>query len=303
MYPGVEVNVAGLDPMTYYCMLLEIVPSSEHRQKYVTNESANRPGAKVKTGRWTNAGAAEPQPPLERRVVVHPNSPATGDHWMRESVSFAKIKITNNTDDQQNNILLCSMHKYVAKVWVIQSSQTNLIALFTQPSSKFIFPETEFIAVTAYQNTTIKVIKIDNNPFAKGFRQNGKRKSGELAPLNREDDGSDDEEIKRPTKDDSGISSNGASPPPMMQEEETQVKLHRPWLDSSSPTPSSSSSSPLLAPIPQKPSTSTGVIFPQSPFISTYENAFTASVLAHPSVHAFHDNYPAGYLVPPPWYR
>ncbi|CAH1774927.1 unnamed protein product, partial [Owenia fusiformis] len=32
------------------------------------------------------------------------------------------------------------------------------------------FPETQFIAVTAYQNTDITQLKIDNNPFAKGFR-------------------------------------------------------------------------------------------------------------------------------------
>ena len=30
--------------------------------------------------------------------------------------------------------------------------------------------DTEFVAVTAYQNTKITQLKIDNNPFAKGFR-------------------------------------------------------------------------------------------------------------------------------------
>lgn len=29
---------------------------------------------------------------------------------------------------------------------------------------------TKFVAVTAYQNTTLTQLKIDNNPFAKGFR-------------------------------------------------------------------------------------------------------------------------------------
>lgn len=36
-----------------------------------------------------------------------------------------------------------------------------------------MFPETEFIAVTAYQNDKITQLKIDNNPFAKGFRDTG----------------------------------------------------------------------------------------------------------------------------------
>ena len=34
-------------------------------------------------------------------------------------------------------------------------------------------PEAQFIAVTAYQNEQITQLKIDNNPFAKGFRDNG----------------------------------------------------------------------------------------------------------------------------------
>jgi hypothetical protein len=42
------------------------------------------------------------------------------------------------------------------------------------------FPETKFLAVTAYQNERVTQLKIDNNPFAKGFRDGvavrGKRK-------------------------------------------------------------------------------------------------------------------------------
>ena len=39
----------------------------------------------------------------------------------------------------------------------------------------FVFNETKFIAVTAYQNTDVTQLKIDNNPFAKGFRDNTSR--------------------------------------------------------------------------------------------------------------------------------
>ena len=45
-----------------------------------------------------------------------------------------------------------------------------------QPSffwSTFVFNEMKFIAVTAYQNDKITQLKIDNNPFAKGFRDTG----------------------------------------------------------------------------------------------------------------------------------
>jgi len=37
-----------------------------------------------------------------------------------------------------------------------------------------VFPETEFIAVTAYQNELITQLKIDRNPFARGFRHDGR---------------------------------------------------------------------------------------------------------------------------------
>ena len=37
-----------------------------------------------------------------------------------------------------------------------------------------VFPETEFIAVTAYQNELITQLKIDENPFARGFRHDGR---------------------------------------------------------------------------------------------------------------------------------
>lgn len=39
-------------------------------------------------------GKAEPAMP--GRLYVHPDSPATGAHWMRQLVSFQKLKLTNN---------------------------------------------------------------------------------------------------------------------------------------------------------------------------------------------------------------
>jgi hypothetical protein len=51
----------------------------------------------------------------------------------------------------------------------------------------FIFPETQFITVTAYQNQQITRLKIDRNPFAKGFRNSGRNNKSQYdqnaAPL------------------------------------------------------------------------------------------------------------------------
>ena len=53
--------------------------------------------------------------------------------------------------------------------------------MFTRPISIFTHPplvqESEFIGVTAYQNEKITQLKIDHNPFAKGFRETGGSKN------------------------------------------------------------------------------------------------------------------------------
>lgn len=49
-------------------------------------------------------------------------------------------------------VVLTSMHKYIPKIWIIRCDNAkNLSELFTYPASSFVFRETEFIAVTAYQ--------------------------------------------------------------------------------------------------------------------------------------------------------
>lgn len=53
----------------------------------------NRCGSVCSVGRMV-AGKAEPAMP--GRLYVHPDSPATGAHWMRQLVSFQKLKLTNN---------------------------------------------------------------------------------------------------------------------------------------------------------------------------------------------------------------
>ena len=66
------------------------------------------------------AGTADnPVPP---RVYVHPESPATGENWMRQVVSFDKLKLTNHENDTQGHMILHSMHKYQPRVHVIEVS-------------------------------------------------------------------------------------------------------------------------------------------------------------------------------------
>ncbi|KAK6042432.1 T-box [Cooperia oncophora] len=79
-------------------------------------------------------------------------------------------------------IFLQSMHKYipVLSIFEIAHSETPFLSASTSHPPKQVarirIPETEFIAVTAYQNSTITQLKIEHNPFAKGFRDGGERK-------------------------------------------------------------------------------------------------------------------------------
>jgi len=47
-------------------------------------------------GEWVPGGKAEVPPP--NPIYMHPESPNFGAHWMKEPVSFAKVKLTNKTN-------------------------------------------------------------------------------------------------------------------------------------------------------------------------------------------------------------
>ncbi|NXN02699.1 TBX22 factor, partial [Sylvia borin] len=81
-------------------------------------------------------------------------------------------------------IILQSMHKHKPRVHVVaQDSRFDLAQIQSLPAEEvqtFSFQETEFTTVTAYQNQQITKLKIDRNPFAKGFRDPGRNRGGLL---------------------------------------------------------------------------------------------------------------------------
>lgn len=70
--------------------------------------------------------------------------------------------------------LLHSMHKYFLRLIVEEERKTppGEEKLPARVVLQMDFPETTFIAVTAYQNEEVTQLKITNNPFAKAFRDN-----------------------------------------------------------------------------------------------------------------------------------
>ncbi|XP_075218856.1 T-box transcription factor TBX1-like isoform X2 [Lycorma delicatula] len=158
MFPTFQVRLSGLDPNAEYMLMMDFVPVDEKRYRYAFHSSS-----------WVIAGKADPISPP--RVHVHPDSPASGAQWMKQIVSFDKLKLTNNQLDDNGHIILNSMHRYQPRFHVLYASPEG-----EQPGSPvhnfktFVFPETIFTAVTAYQNQRITQLKIASNPFAKGFR-------------------------------------------------------------------------------------------------------------------------------------
>lgn len=53
---------------------------------------------------WLVAGKADPATP--GRVHYHPDSPAKGAQWMKQIVSFDKLKLTNNLLDDNGHVSL-----------------------------------------------------------------------------------------------------------------------------------------------------------------------------------------------------
>ncbi|XP_053330429.1 MAX gene-associated protein [Spea bombifrons] len=157
MFPYCRYWLSGLDSNRKYILVMDITPMDNHRYKWNGKS-------------WEPIGKSLPH--VLGRVFIHPESPSTGHYWMHQPVSFYKLKLTNNILDSDGHIILHSMHRYLPRLHVVPANAaTEVIRLNGPDVHTFTFPQTEFIAVTAYQNFQITQLKIDCNPFARGFRE------------------------------------------------------------------------------------------------------------------------------------
>ncbi|XP_037636622.1 T-box transcription factor TBX22 [Sebastes umbrosus] len=168
MFPSVRVKVRNLDPSQQYYIAMDVMPVDSKRYRYVYHSS-----------QWMVAGNTD-HSCISPRLYVHPDSPCAGETWMRQVISFDRVKLTNNEMDDKGHVILQSMHKYKPRVHVIRHDpRMDLSQIQSLPAEgvhSFSFPETEFTTVTAYQNQQITKLKIDRNPFAKGFRDPGRNR-------------------------------------------------------------------------------------------------------------------------------
>eukprot|EP00064_Thunnus_orientalis_P012560 superscaffoldBa00001941_g12595 len=165
MFPYCRYRLAGLDPDRLYTLVLSIVPSDRYKYRWSTSK-------------WEVTGPAEHQSQGLIRAFCHHYSPCRGSDWMGGLVSFYKLKLTNNSQDQEGHIILHSMHRYIPRLHVLpvpdgDAPTPDKPVVMGPESMTFTFPQTEFMAVTTYQNFRITQLKINHNPFAKGFREDG----------------------------------------------------------------------------------------------------------------------------------
>uniref|UniRef100_T1IXJ9 T-box domain-containing protein n=1 Tax=Strigamia maritima TaxID=126957 RepID=T1IXJ9_STRMM len=152
MFPVFKIDVSGLDANGMYSIFLEFVQLDSHRWRF-------------RNGQWTPGGDSEPRRSTSDTVYTHPESPNFGAHWMKNIVSFEKIKLSSKPHDNAQ-IVINSMHRYQPRIHIIKVEIPSPIKCYI---NSFTFPETQFIAVTAYQNQEVTNLKIRNNPFAKAF--------------------------------------------------------------------------------------------------------------------------------------
>lgn len=141
MFPVIKVSIGNLDPRAMYSIAVEFVQIEEHRWKYVNGE-------------WAPGGKSEPS--SNKSLYLHPESPNFGAHWMKDCITFSKAKLTNKPTQQPGQVVLNSLHKYQPRIHVIRVPTDDS---FGHPGriEAFHFPETQFIAVTAYQNENVSI--------------------------------------------------------------------------------------------------------------------------------------------------
>ncbi|XP_037837560.1 uncharacterized protein magl isoform X2 [Kryptolebias marmoratus] len=215
MFPYCRYRLSGLDPERLYSLVLSIVPLGQFKYRWSSTK-------------WEASGAAEHQSQGLIRAFSHHYSPCRGSEWMSCLVSFYKLKLTNNFQDRDGHTILHSMHRYIPRLHVIPlpdgdgGAPTADKPVVAGPESvTFTFPQTEFMAVTTYQNFRITQLKINHNPFAKGFREDGHnpRLYRMSTPALKTDDGPPDFNPAEPREHEEDVmdlssASENAAPPP-----------------------------------------------------------------------------------------
>ncbi|RUS81002.1 hypothetical protein EGW08_011240 [Elysia chlorotica] len=154
VFPIPSYVISGLDPDKLYKIFINVTAVDNAKHKFLN-------GAWVQHQENAHTSSNVYQ---ERSTFVHPSSPKTGAHWMSDVISFSSLKISNNLG-ARCSIVLQSMRKYQMSLVICPQFESQHSEDVTIHQA-----ETQFVAVTQYQNEKIKQMKIEHNPFATSFR-------------------------------------------------------------------------------------------------------------------------------------
>ena len=83
MFPLLQISLSGLEPSSSYAIFLQFQLAHPHRWRFLNGE-------------WQGAGSGcMGEPPEEGCVYIHHSSPLTGAQWMKEKITFSKLKLSN----------------------------------------------------------------------------------------------------------------------------------------------------------------------------------------------------------------
>ena len=91
LFPALLVGVRGLDLKTEYSISLRISSADPYRYKFLNMQ-------------WVSVGESEVMQNEDRQIYLHPNSPNSGQFWMKKPISFKQVKITHNLSSSKGNV-------------------------------------------------------------------------------------------------------------------------------------------------------------------------------------------------------
>ncbi|KAK9728166.1 hypothetical protein K7432_001279 [Basidiobolus ranarum] len=194
LFPSLKFKAVDLDPYGLYKIELDFEQILPERYKFRNDEwvaISNNDNSKHQPQSFQINSKKKPQSQCwTTREYVHPDSPQSGAYWIKNGVSFTKIKLTNRLESTtENKVLekgtfmdyrkstfdpelvlpegyfpLKTFHRYRPRLHLIKLNQASHLV------KTFLFEEASFIAVTHYQNNAVNQLKKQHNPHAKGFR-------------------------------------------------------------------------------------------------------------------------------------
>ncbi|XP_062593226.1 T-box transcription factor TBX4-like, partial [Saccostrea cucullata] len=150
MFPYIEFSLRGVDPFGLYDVIFDIIPASNKSFKFLSNK-------------WIPIGEKEEE--FKNYPFKHPDSPRIGSEWMTRKISFEKIKLSNKPGTKAGIFTLHTFQKYLVRISIVRHEKDDEISVV-----EFPIRATTFIAVTAYSNRDVTTLKINSNPYSKGFR-------------------------------------------------------------------------------------------------------------------------------------